>query len=206
VRGKIAIIGYSGHGYVVADAAIDSGMPLTHYCDRGEKLENPFGLDYLGFEDDPNFLGWLEEFQYVLGIGDNLIRYNIGLKIRDRKKLMPNVIHRTASLSTKVNLGSGNFLSTNVSINVLTEIGDFCILNTGCIVEHECEIGNGVHIAPGAVLAGNVKVGDLSFIGANSVIKQGIKVGKNVTVGAGAVVLKDVADNLTIVGNPGRII
>lgn len=206
MRTKIAIIGYSGHGYVVADAVINSEMPLTHYCDRMEKQENPFGLKYLGFEDDVDFPGWLADFQYLLGIGDNRIRYSIGLKIRDRKKLMPNVVHRNASLSSKVNLGCGNLVSTNVSINVLTEIGDFCILNTGCIVEHECEIGNGVHIAPGAVLAGHVKVGDLSFIGANSVIKQGVRVGKNVTVGAGAVVLKDVADNQTIVGNPGRLI
>ena len=44
------------------------------------------------------------------------------------------------------------------------------------------------------------------MIGANSVVKQGIKIGNNVTIGAGAVIINDVSDNLTIVGNPGRII
>jgi len=33
-----------------------------------------------------------------------------------------------------------------------------------------------------------------------------IKTGKNVTVDAGSVVIKNVPDNMVIVGNPGRII
>jgi acetyltransferase-like isoleucine patch superfamily enzyme len=43
------------------------------------------------------------------------------------------------------------------------------------------------------------------MIGANSVIKEGIKIGNNVIIGAGAVIINDVSDNLTVVGNPGKI-
>jgi serine O-acetyltransferase len=37
-------------------------------------------------------------------------------------------------------------------------------------------------------------------------IKNKVKIGNNVTVGMGAVVVKDVPDNVTMVGNPARIL
>jgi len=203
---KIGIIGYSGHGFVVADAALMAGMPLKFYSEKFERERNPFKLEYLGFDGDTDFSGWRENYKFILGIGDNKIRNGIALRVLAYKKDLLNVIHPDALISDHVELGIGNFISKRAAVNPLASIGNFCILNTGCIVEHECKIGNAVHIAPGAVLAGNVEVGDLSFIGANSVIKQGVKVGSNVIIGAGSVILKDVSDNKKIVGNPGRMI
>ncbi|TXE12095.1 serine acetyltransferase [Seonamhaeicola algicola] len=49
-------------------------------------------------------------------------------------------------------------------------------------------IGNNVSIFTGAIVIG------------------GITIGNNVKVGAGAVVIKDVPDNATVVGNPGKIL
>ena len=37
-------------------------------------------------------------------------------------------------------------------------------------------------------------------------VKQQISIGENVMIGAGTVIIRDVEDNCTIVGNPGRII
>lgn len=203
---KICIIGYSGHGFVVADAALLAGFSLEVYCERSEGERNPFKLKYIGFDGDKDFVGWKEGYKFILGIGDNLIRNDIALRILANNKDVLNVVHPDALISGHVEMGIGNFISKRAAVNPLTSIGDFCILNTGCIVEHECNIGNAVHIAPGAVLAGNVKVGDFSFIGANAVVKQGVKIGSNVIIGAGAVILKNVGDDEKIVGNPGRMI
>lgn len=201
---KITIIGYSGHAFVVADAAILCGMPLKYYCEQLPLSKNPFGFTYLGNEWAEDFIGWEEHAEFILGIGDNLQRVKTGRRIMEKGALIHNVIHPHSSVSAYFQLGTGNFISRNVSINTFSKIGDFCVLNTGCILEHECELGNGVHLAPGAVLAGNVKVGDLSFIGAGSVLKQGIHIGSNVIIGAGAVIIRDVPDNAIVAGNPGR--
>ena len=201
---KIAIIGYSGHAFVVADAAILCGMPLKYYCERLPSPRNPFGFTYLGNEWAEDFTGWEDQMGFILGIGDNLRRVETAGRVLAKGGLIHNVVHPHSSVSTYFQLGTGNFISRNVSINAFTKIGDFCILNTGCILEHECELGNGVHLAPGAVLAGNVKIGDLSFIGAGSVLKQGIHIGSNVIIGAGAVVIRDVPDNAIVAGNPGK--
>lgn len=200
------LVGYSGHGLVVAEAAILSNIKIVGYTELKKLSQNPFNLDYLGFEMDKNFKEWNTSKNYILGIGDNSIRLKIGDLIREKNKEVLNVIHLTASITKLMTMGFGNFIARNVSINPNVKIGNYCIINTGAIIEHECVINDAVHIAPGAVLAGNVHLGSNTFIGANAVIKQGVKIGKNVVVGAGAVVLKDIADNLKVVGNPGRII
>ena len=201
---EVVLVGYSGHGYVVADAAIASNMNLIYYTDKKQITKNPFDLSYLGFEGEFDNLFWNNEYDYILGIGDNLIRRKTADLLISKGVELLNVIQPSASISAKVQYGIGNFISRNVSVNALVEIGDICILNTGCIIEHECIIGNGVHIAPGAVLAGNVEIGENTFVGANSVIKQGVIIGANVIIGAGSVILNDIADNSKMVGNPGR--
>jgi sugar O-acyltransferase (sialic acid O-acetyltransferase NeuD family) len=204
VPGKVVIIGYSGHGIVVADTAIDAGMPLQYYCEKKTVNTNPFGLEYLGDEADKNFDNWNKGYEFILGVGDNTIRNKIAVKVLSENGKLPNVIHRSVYMSKHSALGTGNFISANTTINALVRVGNFCILNTGCIIEHECTIADNVHIAPGAVLAGNVQVGTMSFVGANAVIKQGIKIGANVIIGAGAVIINDIPDNMIVAGNPAR--
>ena len=201
----IVIVGYSGHGLVVADAALAMGLDLNYYCEKNERTVNPFELEYAGFEGDEAY-NWSAENEYILGIGDNRIRRKTGALITGNQRKCVNVIHPSSTVSSYSQMGVGNFISGGVQLNALSKLGNYCILNTGSIVEHECRLGDAVHIAPGAVLAGSVTIGSNSFIGANSVIKEGITIGENVVIGSGTVVIKDIEDNKKIVGNPGRVI
>ncbi|MCK8480539.1 acetyltransferase [Psychroserpens algicola] len=203
---KIVLVGYSGHGFVVAETAKAGLMNLQFYTEKEQMTTNPFGLTYLGFESDASFSEWDQSYDYILGIGDNAIRKKVAQLILSKNKTLLNAIDPSANISEVISLGQGNFIAKNVVVNALAAIGDYCILNTGCIVEHECRISNGVHIAPGAVLLGNVSVGAQSFIGANAVIKENVTIGQNVIIGAGTVVLNDVSEGSKIVGNPGRAI
>ena len=201
-----SIIGYSGHGLVVAEAAKLSGLNLLHYSDLELKKKNPYNLSYLGNEGNHDFKHWKKNMNFILGIGDNATRNSCGKRVLSKNCTLINVTHPSAIISKNTKLGIGNFFSGRCIINPMSTIGDFCIINTSSIVEHDCIIKDAVHIAPGAILLGNVIIGEGSFIGANSVIKEGVKIGKNVVVGAGSVILKDVEDGITIVGNPGRIL
>jgi len=203
---KTILAGYSEHGLVVSEAYLLSGNKIDGYLEPNEIEINPFNLDYLGFEEDPNFTGFNFNNKFILGIGDNYIRSKIGNVIQENGKEILNVIHPSSSITKLLTLGIGNFIAKNVSINPLVTIGNFCIINTSSIIEHGCNISDAVHIAPGAVLCGNVSIGENTFVGANAVIKQGIKIGKNVTIGAGSVIINDVSDNLKVVGNPSRIL
>jgi sugar O-acyltransferase (sialic acid O-acetyltransferase NeuD family) len=199
------LAGYSGHGFVVAEACLLSGIKIEGYLEPTKVIPNFFNLEYLGFELDPSFI-WGSVDKFILGVGDNKLRHRLGNLILSKDKFILNIIHPAASVTEMLASGVGNFIGRSASINPLVSLGDFCIVNTGAIIEHECKIGDAVHIGPGAVLAGSVSVGAGSFIGANAVIKQGVKIGCNVVIGAGSVIIRDVSDNLTIVGNPGRVI
>ena len=203
---KIILVGYSGHGLVVADTAFENNFNVIGYTEKSINNVNPFKLEYLGNESSPNFELWDLDVDFILGIGDNLLRERIYNLIIKKGKKVISVINSSSAISSFAAIGDGVFVNRNVTVNAFAKIGSNVILNTGCIVEHECEIHDNVHIAPGAVLAGNVKVGSGSFIGANSVIKQGVEIGKNVIVGAGTVVLNNISDGNKIIGNPHRFI
>jgi sugar O-acyltransferase (sialic acid O-acetyltransferase NeuD family) len=203
---KIILIGYSGHGFVVADTAIENQLKLVEYAENSIVQHNPFHLNYVGNENEKDFFEKNKEAKYLIGIGDNTIREKIYNQIIEKQGEILTLISQSASISKSAIIGNGTFVNKNVSINAFVKIGANVILNTACIIEHDCEIADNVHIGPGAVLAGNVIVGKRSFIGANSVIKQGVSIGKDVIVGAGTVVLNNISDGKKIVGNPSRYI
>lgn len=201
---NLALIGYSGHAFVVYDIAKDMGLSVTAYCDANEKSVNPHQLTFLGKENDPRALALLKEYEYFVSIGNNNLRKKITLNLQDQIGEPVNIIHSSARISESAMLSTGIMISFNVCINAFSEIGKGVICNTGCIIEHECKIGDFVHIAPGAVLCGNVEIGHGTLVGAGSVIKPGVSVGENAIIGSGAVIVKDIPDNVTVVGNPQK--
>jgi sugar O-acyltransferase (sialic acid O-acetyltransferase NeuD family) len=201
---KVAIIGYSGHAFVVADTLQQSGYTIIGYFEKGIANNNPLHLKYLGYEKDFDFSKNANDILVFPAIGDNNIRKRIINYLLEKYQLIPTVISPKANISDNVEIDIGTLVCQGSCINPFVKIGKGVIINTASIIEHECSVGDFSHIAPGAVLAGNVNVGESAFIGANATIKQGITIGNNVIIGAGSVVLKNVADNECWVGNPAR--
>ena len=85
---------------------------------------------------------------------------------------------------------------------------------TGIVIGETTEIGNDCIIYQGVTLGGTGKdtgkrhptIGNGVLIGAGAKILGPINIGNNVKVASGAVVVKDVDDNCTVVGVPGRIV
>ena len=202
MKKPVAIVGYSGHAYVIIDIFLNAGRLVTAYCDQEEKFSNPYHLNYLGKETE--VINQLKEFDYFACVGHNGIREKIVSQLSKFLGNPINAIHPSAVISASVKMGDGVMIAANATLNPMVEIGRGVICNTSSSIDHECIIGDYSHVAPGAVLCGNVKVGRSSFIGANSVIRQGITIGDNVTIGAGTVVVKDIPDGSTVIGNPGR--
>ncbi len=204
LKKPVAIIGYSGHAYVIIDILLSAGRLVTAYCDQEEKSFNPYHLTYLGKESEA--IPELKNYDFFACVGHNGIREKIHSNLSQFLGNPINAIHPSAVISPSVRMGDGVMIAANATLNPLVEIGRGVICNTSTSIDHECVIGDFTHIAPGAVLCGNVQVGRNTFIGANSVIRQGIKIGNNVTIGAGTVVVKDVPDGVTVVGNPAKVL
>ena len=105
---------------------------------------------------------------------------------------------------------------TQVEIHPGATIGRGLFIDhgAGIVIGETAEIGDDVTLYQGVTLGGTGKEKGKRHptIGNNVVISSGAKVlgsfsvGNNVKIGAGAVVLKEVPDNCTVVGIPGRIV
>lgn len=191
-REYAALLGYSGHGLVVAEAALCNSVRLRGYLELEPKEDNPYQLDYLGAERgliSPEKSGF---DQILPGIGDNTIRRKATQMLRAKGFRISSVVHRDSLVSNIAIIQSGAFVGRGAMINPRAEIGEDTIINTGAIVEHGVSIGSGSHIAPGAVICGDVFIGEMCFVGAGAVIKQGVRIGAGAMIGGGAVVLSDV--------------
>jgi hypothetical protein len=65
LKKPVAIVGYSGHSYVIIDIFLNAGRMVTSYCDAENKKRNPFHLNYLGKENE--VLKQLASFDYFIG-------------------------------------------------------------------------------------------------------------------------------------------
>ena len=200
----VAIIGYSGHGFVAADILKCAGYAVLAYCDNEEKEYNPYSLQYLGTENDVEAMKCLMENHYFISVGDNRIREKIYQQLTQGLLPPVNAIHPSTIIASSVKLGNGVMVAAGAVINPLVKAGNGTIINTASSIDHECVLEDFVHIGPGAIVCGNVTIGQRTFIGAGSVIRQGITIGKDVMIGAGSVIVKDVPDNMVMVGNPQK--
>ncbi len=200
----VFLFGYSGHAFVIIESLFGAGFQIKGYFDFKPAENNPYNLEYFGYEKDVDVNSIVGSDFVFPSVGDNLIRNDLITLFEKRQLKELAIKDGSANVSSTALIRPSTYIGKNVTVNAQTEIGKGVVLNTGCVIEHECEIANHVHIAPGAVLCGNVAVGEGSYIGANSVVKQNVNIGANIIIGAGSVVLWDIEESGTWAGNKLR--
>ncbi|MDO8535981.1 MAG: serine O-acetyltransferase EpsC [Candidatus Omnitrophota bacterium] len=155
------------------------------------------------FERDPAASGFLEVLLTYSGIHALVFHKIAQVLHRMHIPLLPRWISQLGRFFTGIEIhpgatiGNGLFIDHGMGIVIgeTTIIGDNVTLYQGVTLggtgkekgKRHPTIGNNVVVGAGAKILGNIKIGDNSYIGSN------------------AVVIKDVPDNSTVVGVPGRI-
>ncbi|MRG87993.1 serine O-acetyltransferase EpsC [Salinibacillus xinjiangensis] len=105
---------------------------------------------------------------------------------------------------------------TGIEIHPGAKIGRrfFIDHGMGVVVGETCEIGDNVTLFQGVTLGGTGKekgkrhptVKDNALVASGAKVLGSITIGENSKIGAGSVVLRDVPDNSTVVGIPGKVV
>lgn len=210
MKRPLIIIGAGGHSKVLLDILQDREEDILGLTEANDTRQNDrildipiIGQDQVIFQFDPEFLF------LVNGIGKidrGMHRQELFLYFKRYGYQFTQVIHHSAVVSSHVQLSEGIQVMAGAVIQAGSIIGENSIINTRAALDHDVYIGAHVHIAPGAIISGGVKVGDGTLIGAGATIIQGIKIGSNSIVAAGSVVVKDVADGVTVMGVPAKVV
>lgn len=201
---RLAVLGASGHGKVIADMALQLGWQEICFFDDAWPAKQANGI-WPVVGDTEALFEQIGEFDGVIvGIGNNAIRLDKQTALAHAGAPLVNLVHPTAVVSPLASLGKGSVVMAGAVVQVDAHLGEACIVNTRACVDHDCCLGDGVHVSPGANLAGGVVVGEGSWVGIGAAIRQLIHVGRRVIIGANATVVDHVADGLTMVGTPAR--
>ena len=166
------------------------------------------GLTFKGelkaiFERDPAASGYIEVLLTYAGF-HAIILYRIAHFFNKiRIPLAPRLISQFARMITGIEIHPGAVIGK----------GFFIDHGMGVVIGETTVVGDNVTIFQGVTLGGTGKdkgkrhpnIGDNVVIGAGAKVLGNITIGANSYIGANAVVIKDVLENSTVVGVPGRV-
>jgi sugar O-acyltransferase (sialic acid O-acetyltransferase NeuD family) len=207
----IVILGGANSGSLLAQAiadlaAADEPLSLAGFLNDHHKVgERICGVRVLG-----GFEGWRElssEVRFIAAIHmarrmrDFAYRLD-ALGIPQARWIL--LQHPSSIIATDVVIGPGSYIGPHAVVMPRAEIGAHVSLRAGCYISHDVKVGEHSFVGPNAVVNGDCELAEGAYVGPGAAIRDGLRVGAFATVGLGAVVVKDVADGVTVAGNPAR--
>ena len=164
---------------------------------------------------DPDDLAVVMEKDPAIVDENDAIKYHTGLQAVS----MYRESHQLWLAGEKEKAREINFIAhqlTGCDIHPGATIGKRFFIDhaTGVVIGETAIIGDNVSLYQGVTLGGvsfnkgkrHPTIGNHVVIGCNACVLGNINIGSNVRIGAGSVVLKDVPNDCTVVGVPGRIV
>lgn len=201
---KLAVVGASGHGKVIADLAELCGYEVAFFDDNyPTKSHVEHWLIQGSFSD---LIEQVSVYKHaIIAIGNNKIRARLFSILTQAGFSFPTLVHPSSNVSKYAKLSSGTVVLAGAMINSFANIGENCILNTGSIVEHDCYLADNIHLSPNVALAGGTIVGSCTWFGIGSVTVPLINVGENVIIGANSTITKNIPSDVIAFGTPAVI-
>jgi acetyltransferase EpsM len=211
VTQKLVILGGSGDGLVVAQAARDCAA-ATHCLelagfldDRVPKGQVVFGAAVLGalrswrtLPADVVFVPALHK------VGEMPARARLISELGIPPERWASVVHPTACIAGDVSVGAGSFIASYVTIQPGARVGKFVSVRAGANVGHDAALEDFTYMGPNATLSGRSCLAEGAHLGPNAAVVDRLTVGRYAVVGVGSAVTKNVEPFAVCMGNPAR--
>lgn len=205
---KLYILGAGGFGRELLWWIKDINKMSPKWEIMGFLDDNLNALD--GVECDYSVVGTIKDWQpqedeeFALAFGTPALKRKIVKIMKDKGAKFATIIHPTALVSEYANYGEGFIMFPYSKLSCNTTVGDFVTL-LSTPIGHDNEIGDYTVISGGCNIVRNVKIGKDVFIAAGVAIAQDVVIGDGAYLGLASVVLKNVDTEITVFGNPARV-
>lgn len=148
-----------------------------------------------------------EDVDVVIGIADTKIKKKIIQKLQNNSYVsFPTIIHPEANISKNCIIKKGCIVTYGCTVATNAVLDEFVFINFNSTVGHDTKIGKYTTIMPSVNVSGCCNVSEGVIFGTKATLIPGKTIGDYTTVGAGAIVFNDIQENVTVLGNPGKII
>lgn len=202
------ILGAGGHGRVLLDVIISSGLQAIGFTDIDENLHavSIYGIPVLGRDI---IIQNYSPDRILLGNGIGSVASTVKRKAIYRDMLMMgyrfgSIIHPNSIVSPFANLANGVQVMAGAVVQPGASVEENAIINTAAVIDHECVIGKHSHVGPGAVISGGVTLGEGVHVGTGACVLQGVFIGSQALIAAGAIVTRDVTQGSKMAGVPAK--
>lgn len=206
----LLIIGARGFGREVYCLALQSIGYRTEFDVVGFLDDKNTALD--GFDGYPPIIDSVENYSprqddvFICALGDvGYKRHYVDIILAKGGRFI-NLIHKSASISKNVKLGTGCIIAPYVSLSCDVTIGNFITFQRFAAVGHDARIEDFCHLNTYSFMGGFSKLGEQVTLWTGAVVLPHVVVEEKCVVGAGAVVIKRVKAGNTVYGNPATIL
>lgn len=170
---------------------------------------------FAGFVDDvasPGVIGSIDKHEvvadaeYLVCVGGGALRGKIGARLEARGARLGTLVSPIGSYASTVAGSPGSVFLGVCSVSSSVTVGRFTLIQGFACIGHDVELGEGVTVSSHAFIGGGASIGHNTIVHPHATILPLVKIGNNAIIGAGSVVLKDVPDNVTVFGNPAKVI
>lgn len=209
----VVIVGGVGGGLMVADIfeainSIKSEWDVVGFINKKPAEGAKIGkYDVLGgLEKIRQFIGKDYYIFYTLhqGVTRKRSRIERSKKFNIPIERTPTAIHPLTFVHPSVKIGRGVSIEPFTVIQPEVVIEDHVRIGSNVTIGHESHLGRYTEINNNVSLGGGVVIKEGSYVGLGAFIREYVVVGRNSIVGMGAVVVKNVEDNIVVVGNPAK--
>lgn len=202
----LAIYGTNGSGKEIYDLAM--------IVDRWEKIVfiNDYEKEGI-FMDCPRMPFEVFQQSYpaettevCIAVGEPAVKKLLYDRLKEKSYRLATIIAPTAIISPTAQIGEGVVVRHHTIISSEAVVHDNVYIQSNAIIGHNVEIESHCQISSYVHISGNTRIGEGVYIGIHCPIREKISVGKYSILSMGAVVLKDVPEEVVVMGNPARVI